>query len=461
MSIPPRPFKWLKTLLKEDSLKARTARSAFWTFGSTISSQIMRLASNLILTRLLFPEAFGLMALVQVVLTGLAMFSDTGIRASIIQSDRGHDPAFLDTAWTIQVLRGGILWLVACGLALPMAWFYDNPMLAQLLPVAGFALVIKGLAPTRLYTASRDLRIGKQTRISGVSQAIGLVLTVGLTWILQSVWALVISTILTACIHQIMLARILPGTRNRFCFEREAAGELFHFGKWIFLSTAFGFLVNHADRLILGKFVTLEMLGIYMVAFLLGSVPLLLGRPLAGKILFPLYKQRPPWESPENQRKIFRLRRMLTAGLLTLSTVLALGGDLAIRILYDPRYELAGPMLVLLAVAQLPIVILVTYDQILLAAGDSQRFMTRVGATAIVQTAVLFLGVTLFGILGAILAPGIAAILVYPLLVSAIRRYQGWDPLHDAVAAVAALVIGALALWVHWDVLMDLGNRIP
>jgi O-antigen/teichoic acid export membrane protein len=66
----------------------------------------LRLGSNLILTRLLFPEAFGLMALVQVFLTGLQMFSDFGLQASVIRSSPRRGSGFLHTAWTVQILRG-------------------------------------------------------------------------------------------------------------------------------------------------------------------------------------------------------------------------------------------------------------------------------------------------------------------------------------------------------------------
>ena len=52
---------------------------------------VLRLASNLILTRILFPEAFGLMALVQVVLASLSMLSDLGIFSAIVQNKRGDD----------------------------------------------------------------------------------------------------------------------------------------------------------------------------------------------------------------------------------------------------------------------------------------------------------------------------------------------------------------------------------
>ena len=51
------------------------------------------------------------MALIQTFIIGLQMFSDIGIYPSIIQNKRGEEPDFLNTAWTIQIVRGGVLWL--------------------------------------------------------------------------------------------------------------------------------------------------------------------------------------------------------------------------------------------------------------------------------------------------------------------------------------------------------------
>lgn len=435
--------------LNGNTLTARAGRGAVWTIGGIAASKFLRLISNLVLTRLLFPEAFGMMALVQIFITGLALFSDLGIRASIIQNDRSNEPAFLNTAWTLQVFRGLVLWLFACAIALPVAALYDEPMLAQLLPVAGLTALIAGFTPTRVNTANRDLVMGRVTLISIGAQAVGIVIMIILAWLLQSVWALVFGSILAAMFKQVLYLALMPGHKNRFEIDWSSLGELVHFGKWIFLSTACGFLINHADRAILGKFITLEMLGIYSIGFLLASVPLMLGRPLAGRIVFPLYKQRPPWESVENQQKIFRMRWWLTGALLAISAALAVTGDLLVRFLYDARYTLAGPILVIMVISQLPLVILSSYDQILLAAGDSKRFMTRVATNALAHTALVILGVIQFGLIGAILAPGLAAIMVYPVLISAVRRYNGWDPRHDLVYGVIALVIAAVGLWVN------------
>jgi O-antigen/teichoic acid export membrane protein len=107
--------------------------------------QALRLGSNIVLAWLLFPEAFGLMLLVNVFMQGLQMFSDIGIGPSIIQNKRGNDPDFLNTAWTIQAIRGFVLWFIACVLAWPIAWIFahNDPLawkLVLLIPVAMGAL---------------------------------------------------------------------------------------------------------------------------------------------------------------------------------------------------------------------------------------------------------------------------------------------------------------------------------
>ena len=178
--------------LRGGRLMARVMRSTSWILLGYGGSQGLRLVSNLILTRMLFPEAFGLMALIGLVTVGLMLFSDVGIAPSIAQSARGDDPDFLNTAWTIQVIRGVILFGVAAGLALPFAAFYDAPELVTYLPVAALALVIAGFNPTRIETAHRHLLMGRLTVLDLSAQVIGIVVMIGLAWWLQSVLALVL-----------------------------------------------------------------------------------------------------------------------------------------------------------------------------------------------------------------------------------------------------------------------------
>jgi O-antigen/teichoic acid export membrane protein len=104
--------------------------------GTTAAGHVLRLASNLILTRLLFEEAFGLMALVGVFLQGLQSFSDIGLRPAVIQNPKGEEPEFLATAFTIQGVRGLLLASVAALGAAPFAAFYSPKGVGRQMTIA-------------------------------------------------------------------------------------------------------------------------------------------------------------------------------------------------------------------------------------------------------------------------------------------------------------------------------------
>ena len=378
-------------------------------------SNVLRLGSNLILTRILFPEAFGMMALVQVFITGLKMFSDTGIKTSIIQNARGDDPDFLNTAWTIQILRGGFLWLCTCALAWPAALLYDEPMLAQLLPIAGLSVLISGFATTNVATANRHLTLGRTTAIDLGTQCLGIVLMVTLAYVLESVWALVIGGVIMSGVTVIVQHLMLPGIRNRLHWDRKSLRDLFHFGKFIFLSTAVTFMINQGDKAILGGYVSLTELGVYNIGYFLGSVPFLLSGAINGKIVLPLYRLKPIAENPANRAKIFRARRFVIAASLAATMVLAYTGIRLVEFMYDPRYSLAGPIVVLLSLTLVPRIVITSYGAVLLAAGNSKRFFILNASTAVLQTILMFVGVIWFGIFGVLAGPAVAILMTNPL----------------------------------------------
>ena len=436
-----------------DGLRGRSLRSAFFTLLNTGSENLLRLVGNLVLTRLLFPEAFGIMALVQVVITGLRMFSDMGIRMSIIQNERGEDPAFLDTAWTLQVGRGVVLWLATWLAAGPVAAFYDIPILAELLPVAGLVALFQGLNSTKLVSANRKLVLGRVTLLELSTQVAGLLVLIALAYLWQSVWALVVGSLVAPFLLMVASHLSMPGRINRFRFEPAAARELVRFGKYIFLSTIAGFLVLQADRAILGKYVSLSDLALYTIALMLASIPLLVQRKLSDRVLLSLYSRCPPGESAENYNNIARARLLVVGGSVAMAGVLALVGNWLAVVLYDPRYEAAGPLLVLMAIATLPGVITKGYATMVVTRGDSGRYAALMMTSAFLRVAVLLVGVSWYGVIGAALSPLVANILFYPALLWFIWPYKGWVPRQDIGFALAGCVIAALAVWLNQDVL--------
>lgn len=211
--------------------------------------QGLRFASNLILTHLLFPECFGLMALVSVFIQGLEMISDVGIGMSVVQDKRGTDPKFLNTAWSIQVLRGILVYFAALGLTWPVTQFYGKPELLYLLPVAALGVVVSGANSINFHLLSRRVALGRIAILNIGSQILTIAITIVLAWAMRSVWSLVIGSLMGYVIKCALSFVMCPGPPNRFAWDAEIARSLIRFGKWILVSSLLGFLVSRFDSL--------------------------------------------------------------------------------------------------------------------------------------------------------------------------------------------------------------------
>lgn len=143
------------------SVKKRAIVGAIWTIVGFGGIQVLRFGNNLILTRLLVPEFFGLMALVNTLRVGLELFSDIGIAQSIVNSQRGDEPAFLKTAKTLQAIRGLIIWIVCLILTFPIANFYNDRRLLWLIPLSVIFSVFDGLSAIGLHSLHRRMELGK------------------------------------------------------------------------------------------------------------------------------------------------------------------------------------------------------------------------------------------------------------------------------------------------------------
>ncbi len=443
-------------MIRGDGVRARALRATFWSISNVVGMNGMRLLSNIILTRLLFPEAFGLMALVQVFIYALVTFSDIGINTSVLQSKRGDDPDFLDTAWTLQIIRGGILWLGACVLAWPVSRIYGHPDLLTLLPVASLSLVVNGFQPMRAALAGRHLALGRLTVIQLFVQLATLLLTVLLAWWWHSVWALAMSQVIGALLNNLLVRLFMEGHPDRFRWDWTSVHEIVGFGRFIFLSTIATFLITSSDRAILGTYVDVTTFGIYSIAQTFGSLPVLIVTTVSGRVMLPLYRMKSPRESDETRQKIRRAGRMLSAFGVIIAVVLAFCGTWLVDVLYDSRYALAGPMLVLFALNAIPSNVMIGTEAVMLAHGDSRRHFFLTVSLAIVQVVLLFVMIHLFGVVGGIVAPGLALLLTYPIRARMVAHYRAWDPLNDVVGLGVGLLLTGLAFVLHWEEIMKL-----
>src|ERR687885_833458 len=395
------------------SLKNQALRGTVWTIAGYGASQVLRLGSNIILTRLLLPEFFGLMNLVNVFIIGLHLFSDVGLGPSIIQNKRGDDPDFLNTAWTIQVIRGIGLWLGSILIAWPISQFYGKQELLWLIPIVGLGTLISGFNSNALYSLNRQLAVSKLAIYELSGQITSLIVMIIWAKFDPSIRALVVGNLVSAIFQLVWSHRLLPHQPNRFAWDKEAAKNIFSFGKWIFFSTALTFLASQADRLILGKLITPAQLGIYGIAYTLADIPRQVIMALSGKVIFPAFSKMVDLPRETFRAKILKNRKPLLLVLAPGLTILVSFGDYVVRLLYKPVYHDAAWMLPIIAVGIWHTSLYSTMSPALMALGKPVYNTIGFSLTLITITTALFVGYHYMGLKGAVIAVAVGDIPFY------------------------------------------------
>jgi O-antigen/teichoic acid export membrane protein len=385
------------------SLSKQAIQGTIWTLFGYGGSQVLRFGGNLILTRLLVPELFGLMGLVNTFIIGLTLFSDIGIRPSIIRSQRGEDPLFLNTAWTIQVFRGLGLWIVCLLITAPIASFYNEPQLLWITPIVGFRTIIAGFESTSLATLNRNLNLKKLTIYDFLVQVLGLVVMIVWAWISPTIWALIAGMLTSSLFGLIRSHSLNTEMRNHLAWDQSALKELISFGRWIFVSTVMTFLASQSDRLILGKLLTLEMLGVYTVAFALADLPKSLMQAVMSKVVFPVISKQLDLPRSQLRQNLLDKRKLLLLMISLPLAIIVCFGDQFILILYDQRYEQAAWMLPILALGMWPFILSISIDKALFAIGKPLYIALGNVSKLLYMVILLPLSFSVMGILGAIL----------------------------------------------------------
>jgi O-antigen/teichoic acid export membrane protein len=412
------------TARADEVLESAAIRATFWTVMDYGCSMALRVVNSVVLTRLLLPESFGLMALVATLIVGISLMSDIGLGVSVIQSRRGDDPILLNTVWTLQVLRGAGIFVVSLVLAWPMAQFYHEPRLKELLPALGVIVIIGSFNSTNLLSMSRHLGVRRLFLLDISCQIFGLLITVGCALLYPSVWALVIGSTMTAIFKMAIsfYRPAIPGIRNTLCWDRECIRSLVHFGKWILLSTALGFFATQADRLILGKLVSFTLLGVYSIAYSVSDIPRAIINAFTQKVGYPFIAKMAHLPLSEFRRAFLSYRlRALLGGAVMLCLMVYLGGFVVSQV-YDRRYRAAHWMVPLLALGLWHTLLYATTMPALLSLGKSQYQAIGNAFYCVSALAAIPVGFHFFGMFGAVIAVAAADLPMYFVLVTAASR---------------------------------------
>lgn len=432
------------------SLAARVrAGGAFVSFGFA-ANQALRLASNLILTRLLAPEAFGLVAAAISISVLAVMMSDIGINSSIIRSNHSDDPRFLHTAWTLSIARNALLWIfmiaVAAALAysqsaggLPERSIFSAPEAPAVIVVFGFQVFVAGFNSPNAVMAGRRVQMGRVVGLSFAGQVLTTCITVALAITGLGVWAIVYGMVVGTMFSVVASHFFFSGPKMRIAIQRDFAREIFGFGKWLLLASLFGFVTAKGDSLIFGWQMNEQDFGLYSVAAIWSLAAIAVLDSVRTQVLYPAFSEIRRMRKHDLARVYRQCRLLLDGAAFFLGISGIFLSTPVFNVLYNDTFEGASHYLKLL----MPLILLQPYkllDNIILAEGDSRSFTWVTFVTGATTLIFAPLGFRMFGPEIGVLVFAAAPLLAAPLAVKIASKSMPIDLLTEARAAILTLL---------------------
>lgn len=456
----PRWGHHLKDVLKklrfqQGSLAARTSNAIGWNLGRTGAEFVLRLTSNLIMTRLLMPEAFGVLAFAMTFVTALALLTDIGINQSIVREEGTLSAKFLRTAWTIRILIS--IGIAICVLLLSASFslvtpYFDqpdsvlaHPDLPLLIAMTSVIPVFQGFSSTNLPAAVREMKFKRIAAIEISSMAIRIVCQVIFASISPTVWALLFGALVGNFCNSLMSHIFIPGVRMRFCWHKETVMKIWSFGKWITGSSILSFVINNTDKIAFGVAISSTTMGLYVVAFIWISAAQRVLNILVRQVGFPVASEVMRNRSVDARRLLRKYQYIIDLSCIISFAAMVILGPHLVYTLYTPEYSYSGTIIQLLA----PILLSVRFQQfnnILMVEGRSSILFGATLVVAIATVIFLNIGLRYDGIEGAVAGMVLARFTSAPILLFSVRKVIGirnlvFDSAFSLIAATSVIAV--------------------
>jgi len=362
---------------------ARTG--AKWSVSLLLVRQLIGLGSTAVICRILDPDDFGLLAMVQTLTTFLLLVSDMGMSwANVNKKDlRSNDVNVL--FWSGAVF-GALAWGVCIVAAPAVAWFYDRPELTPICIVLGVSLLLSGLTTQPLALLKRQMRQKTFSAVQTIAAAVAAVVGITLAAAGAGYWALVAQPLASALV---LLILSLQQSGYRPGVPRLSQGilPLLTFGGYVGVCNIVTYFQLNLDNILIGRRCGAEELGYYSRAYFLRTLPALYAAMALTDLMVPALTAL----RDDRQRlgAAYRKAIRLTAFVgCPMGAFLGVTAPETIRLIYGDKWEAVVPLLAWLS---LPAIVLPFYTSmgwLFLAAGKArQMFLQTLAITPIVAVA--------------------------------------------------------------------------
>lgn len=425
---------------------ARLFRGGTWLGIGSVSEQGSRFVRNMILTRLLAPDVFGVMAIVLSIVSLSQVITGIGIKEGVIQNPRGTERTFLNGAWWLAIGRAFLLYLAVFFAAPFIASFYDKPLLTPLLRVAFLAVVAQGAMSPGAFVALKKMQYRPWVALFNGGAIIGVVTTIAVSFWLRSVWALVIGFIVEG-ISKLVLSFVVCPFRPGLTFHRQHLRELLKFARGIFGLPVLMLVYTQGSIFVLGKMCSKEELGLFAMVLTLARTPTMLGGMLVD-LLMPTFSEIQS-DSRRINRGLLKISFAILLAGVPVIALLAWQGSTVLSVIYGPQYAVGRWIFAILFANELLTTNNIPFASVFMAVGRPELLRKFSLIRAVLVIGALYPAIKLFGLLGGAIAPLFAMVAAYGLQLAEMRKLTGLD-IPQYVRMAGRCLAAALPLVLVW-----------
>lgn len=241
--------------------KKQVIQGAFWKFAERIAAQLVTLIVSVILSRLLRPAEYGTISLVMVFITIANVFVNSGFGQALIQK-KDADSMDFSSVFYFSLGFTGILYIILFFLAIPIANFYNMPILIPVLRVLSISVPIMGINSVQQAYVARKMEFKLFFYATFIGTAISAVVGIVLAYVGYGVWALVAQTLTNHVVDTIVLYLTIDWKLTKDFSLKRIKGLLNYGWKLLFQSLIVQIYAS-LRSLLIGKFYTTEDLSFY------------------------------------------------------------------------------------------------------------------------------------------------------------------------------------------------------
>lgn len=343
----------LNTFLKQKAnnntmeLKKQVVQGVGWSIGGAFASIAINLFTKVILARLLFPGDFGLFAMVFIIIAFLNLFSGLGISSTLIYKNT-DDEKTINTAFVFAIIIGIVLTVLCYISSNFVADFFKQPDLVPMIQIMSFVMIFDSLANFFYGIIIKELKFREKTIAEVCVILFYGIAVIGLAYLGLGVWSMVYAYVFQ---HFFLLVFLWAFCQKKlkFSINYTLTKEIFHFGKYITLSSLLAWAITSVDNILIGRKLGDEKLGYYSFGFNIATLPMLWITHIITSVCSPVYAKL-KHDAQLLQKAYEKSLEWSMIFIFPISFGILLLADIFVEVVFSPKWMPMVPILRILAV---------------------------------------------------------------------------------------------------------------